>query len=63
MCPNCREEIIEIKKNSTVNNIIEKYMENNPDKKRSKEEYDSMAASNKLKDDKVNLKQYKQKKN
>ena len=42
MCPQCREQIAEMKKNATVNNIIQKFMENNPSKKRSKEEYDEM---------------------
>mmetsp|Transcript_386 Transcript_386/g.357 ORF Transcript_386/g.357 Transcript_386/m.357 type:complete len:106 (+) Transcript_386:51-368(+) len=59
MCPNCRDEITDIKKNSTVNNIIEKFLDNNPDKKRPKEEYEQMDRDNKLKEDKINLKQYK----
>jgi len=62
-CPNCREEIIEIKKNATVNNIIEKFMENNPSKKRPKEEYEEMDKKNQLKEDKINLAEFKRKKN
>ena len=56
VCPQCREEITEMKKNATVNNIIEKFMQNNPDKKRTKEEYAEMDAKNKIKDDKFVLK-------
>ena len=55
MCPQCREEVTEIKKNATVNNIIEKFMQNNPDKKRPKEEYDEMDQKDKIKEDKIAL--------
>jgi len=53
MCPQCREEVTEIKKNALVNNILEKFMENNPSKKRSKEEYEEMDKANKIKEDKI----------
>jgi len=56
MCPQCREEVTEIKKNALVNNILEKFMENNPTKKRSKEEYEEMDKTNKIKEDKISLK-------
>jgi len=56
MCPQCREEVTEIKKNALVNNILEKFMENNPTKKRSKEEYEEMDKTNKIKEDKIVLK-------
>jgi E3 ubiquitin-protein ligase CHFR len=59
MCPQCREEVIELKKNATVNNIIEKFMENNPSKKRPKEEYDEMDQKDKVKEDRINLKNLK----
>lgn len=59
VCPQCREEVIELKKNATVNNIIEKFMENNPSKKRQKEEYDEMDGKDKIKEDRINLKNYK----
>ena len=55
-CPQCREEVTEIKKNATVNNMIQKFMENNPSKKRPKEEYEEMDQKNKIKEDKVVLK-------
>lgn len=60
MCPQCREEITEVKKNPTVNNIIEKFMENNPTKKRPKEEYDEMNEKNKIKEDRLIMKNLKQ---
>lgn len=56
MCPQCREEVAEVKKNATVNNIIAKFMENNPTKKRPKEEYDEMDQKNKIKEDRLILK-------
>ena len=34
-CPQCREDIYEIKKNSMVNNLINKFLEKHPEKKRS----------------------------
>lgn len=55
-CPQCREEATELKKNHAVNNIIEKFMENNPDKKRPQKEYDDMDKKNKIKEDRVILK-------
>ena len=54
-CPQCRDKVKEIKKNSTVNNIIEKFMDNNPDKRLTKEEYEEMDATNKLKTDRISL--------
>ncbi len=53
ICPQCREEVTEIKKNALVNNILEKFMENNPSKKRTKEEYEEMDKTNKIKEDRV----------
>lgn len=55
ICPQCREEALEVKKNHVVNNIIEKFMENNPDKKRPQKEYDDMDAKNKIKEERVIL--------
>lgn len=34
-CPHCREKIIAVKKNPLVNNLVEKFLDINPDKKRS----------------------------
>ena len=58
MCPQCREEVTDLKKNATVNNIIEKFMENNPSKKRPKEEYEEMDAKDKIKEDRINMKTF-----
>lgn len=59
LCPQCREPVTEIKKNATVNNIIEKFMENNPSLKRAKEEYEEMDQKNKIKEDRLILKDSK----
>lgn len=56
ICPQCREEATELKKNHAVNNIIEKFMENNPDKKRPQKEYEEMDKKNKIKEDRFILK-------
>jgi len=56
LCPQCREEATELKKNHIVNNIIEKFLVNNPDKKRSPQEYEDMDKKNKLKEDRLILK-------
>mmetsp|Transcript_19355 Transcript_19355/g.16567 ORF Transcript_19355/g.16567 Transcript_19355/m.16567 type:complete len:166 (-) Transcript_19355:288-785(-) len=54
-CPECRQSMSHIKKNQTVNNIIEKFMNNNPDKKRSKQELEEMDKNNTIKDDVIDL--------
>jgi len=56
LCPQCREEATELKKNYIVNNIIEKFLINNPDKKRPQNEYEDMDKKNKIKEDRVTLK-------
>jgi hypothetical protein len=33
-CPSCREKVIEVKKNNSMNNIIEKYLQLNPNLQR-----------------------------
>jgi len=53
ICPQCREEAVEVKKNHVVNNIIEKFLENNPDKKRPQKEYEDMDNKNKIKEDRL----------
>ncbi len=55
ICPQCREEAVEVKKNHVINNIIEKFMENNPEKKRPQKEYNDMDAKNKIKEERVIL--------
>mmetsp|Transcript_23903 Transcript_23903/g.20869 ORF Transcript_23903/g.20869 Transcript_23903/m.20869 type:complete len:180 (+) Transcript_23903:533-1072(+) len=42
MCPSCRDEVTDVKKNPTINNIIDKFLQAHPEKKRSKEEYEEM---------------------
>ena len=59
LCPQCRESVVEIKKNATVNNIIGKFMENNPALKRPKEEYDEMDLKNTIKEDRIIMKNLK----
>jgi len=53
LCPQCREEAVEVKKNHVVNNIIEKFLENNPDKKRPPKEYEDMDKKNKIREDRL----------
>ena len=38
-----------VKRNATINNVIEKYLAANPDKKRPAEEYKMMEENNKIK--------------
>ena len=54
-CPQCREKGTELKKNHVVNNIIEKFLASNPDKKRPQEEYEGMNKKNKIKEDRFIL--------
>eukprot|EP00828_Plagiopyla_frontata_P029502 TRINITY_DN3816_c0_g1_i2.p2 TRINITY_DN3816_c0_g1~~TRINITY_DN3816_c0_g1_i2.p2 ORF type:complete len:190 (-),score=43.21 TRINITY_DN3816_c0_g1_i2:629-1198(-) len=54
-CPQCRKKVLAVKKNANVNSIIESYLENHPEKKRTLEEYKDMDAKNVIKDDSANL--------
>ena len=71
--PNCRADVYEVKKNSTINNIVEKFLnvrrlhfiacfnksqKANPDKKRPQEEYDQMDKTNEIKTDRLSLKDF-----
>jgi hypothetical protein len=47
-CPQCREPVMEARKNANVNNIIDKFLTSHPDKKRSPEEYERMDKLNKI---------------
>lgn len=38
-CPSCRKDVTTVSKNPMVNNLVEKYLEMHPEKKRSAEEY------------------------
>lgn len=53
ICPYCREEIKEIKKNPTISNIVEKFLETHPEKKRTKSEYEDLDKKNQLKTDRI----------
>jgi len=56
-CPKCREPLEKVKRNTTINNIINLYLESNPDKKRPPEECKEMDLINKFKNDnKVDVK-------
>lgn len=59
-CPQCRKKVTEVKKNSTLNNLIEKFLEKHPEQKRSKEELDELESKNKITTDvvKVNTKMF-----
>ena len=37
-CPHCRDIVVEVKKNATLNNVVLNYLELNPDEKRDPEE-------------------------
>lgn len=55
LCPICRVQVIRISKNHTIGKLIEKYIENNPDKARSKESLAELDSKNKITHDMVNL--------
>ena len=42
VCPHCRGNFTELKKNSSLNNILESFMEENPELRRSEEEYEEL---------------------
>ena len=52
-CPICRKKVKRISKNHIVNNIIEVYLRNNPDKKRSEEELKKLDEKTKITDEMV----------
>jgi E3 ubiquitin-protein ligase CHFR len=54
-CPNCRVEVIMVKKNSQLNSTIESYLALNPDLKRSKEDIEQIEKINIFKNDIVRL--------
>ena len=53
VCPTCQEDMYSVKKNAIMNNIIQKFLEENPEKKRSKEEYESMDAKDRIKQEMI----------
>ena len=50
-CPQCRKVVMEVKKNPTLNNLIEKYIEAHPESKKSKEEITESEKNNKISSD------------
>jgi len=55
-CPQCRDEVAEVKKNAAINNMVEKFLAAHPDKKRSAQEYAAMDSLNKITQDRIVLK-------
>jgi len=47
-CPQCRKEVVEVKKNAAINNMVEKFLAAHPEKKRSAQEYAAMDSLNKI---------------
>jgi len=45
-CPQCLQLVVEVKKNTTLNNLIEKYLEKHPDKKRPYTEIEALEKLN-----------------
>lgn len=52
-CPQCREVMVEVKKNAAINNMTQKFLDNCPEKKRSPKEYQMMDKKNKIKQDRL----------
>eukprot|EP01102_Stenamoeba_stenopodia_P017307 TRINITY_DN6185_c0_g1_i1.p1 TRINITY_DN6185_c0_g1~~TRINITY_DN6185_c0_g1_i1.p1 ORF type:complete len:610 (-),score=108.48 TRINITY_DN6185_c0_g1_i1:60-1889(-) len=50
-CPTCRDESQSVRKNHNIANLVESYLEANPDKKRDPEELKEMDAKNKITDE------------
>ncbi|CAD8085955.1 unnamed protein product [Paramecium sonneborni] len=50
-CPSCRKDVQQVNKNPMVNNVVEKFLLMNPEKKRPPEEYKEMDEKNKIKGD------------
>ncbi len=57
-CPICRLKVTRISKNHIVNNLIDAYLKNNPDKKRSEEEILKLNQKNKITKDIVYIIQF-----
>ncbi|CDW83023.1 fha domain containing protein [Stylonychia lemnae] len=54
-CPSCRENVVEVKKHSLINCLIENYLNINPQLKRSEEEIKHLESLNMFKNDIVNI--------
>lgn len=47
-CPDCRTGIKEVRRNHTLRNLVDKYMEAHPDKKRPQEDIEELNKKNKV---------------
>lgn len=47
-CPQCRKKVTEVKKNATLNNLIEKYLDKHPDMKRPQAEIEELEKVNRI---------------
>jgi hypothetical protein len=59
-CPLCRKKVVKVKKNTTLNNLIGKYLEKHPDKKRIPPEIEELEKLNKITADVVEVLSKKQ---
>ena len=39
ICPNCRNDVEYVRRNPTVENVVDKYLQEHPEKKRPDDEY------------------------
>lgn len=53
-CPSCRDNVVEVKKNSLINSLIENYLAINSELKRNPEDLKVLEERNIFKNDKVN---------
>jgi hypothetical protein len=53
VCPSCRDESQGIRKNHAINNLVESYLEANPEKKRDPEELKEMDQKNQITEEMV----------
>ena len=56
LCPVCQEEIWAVKRNPIMTNIIERFLDNYPKKRRPKEEYEAMDRKDLIKQEMVKFK-------
>eukprot|EP00347_Sterkiella_histriomuscorum_P021474 403333854 len=54
-CPSCRDSVVEVKKNSLVNCLIENYLILNPQQKRSEDEIKDLEGKNIFKNDTIKI--------
>ncbi|XP_077996064.1 E3 ubiquitin-protein ligase CHFR-like [Glandiceps talaboti] len=52
-CPSCRNKVARISRNHIINNLIEAYLKEHPEKKRSDEEIKELNSKNKITDDMI----------